>query len=141
MEKPFFQEIASDWHKDIVLMVRDRLPKVLVVLFLLFIVQRVIQFFLKRLQRMANHQGANMARASQLRTMSTLIRGTAYSVIGFMAFLQILNLFAIPYTGLLASAGLLGVGVGLAAQSLFKDIINGIFIFVENQERRSKSRR
>ena len=33
----------------------------------------------------------------------------------------------------MASAGVVGVGIGLGAQSLFKDIINGIFILVENQ--------
>jgi small-conductance mechanosensitive channel len=114
-------------------MVRDRLPKVAITLLLLFIAQRVIRFFVLRMERAADRQTTLVARSAQLRTMATLIRGTAYSVLGFMAFLQILNLFAIPYTGLLASAGILGVGIGLGAQSLCKDIINGIFIFVEDQ--------
>ena len=34
---------------------------------------------------------------------------------------------------LLASAGVVGVGIGLGAQSIFKDMINGIFILVEDQ--------
>ena len=113
-------------------MVRDRLPKVALILVLLFITQRIIQFFVNRMDRLAM-QTSRAGRGAQLRTMATLIRGTSYSVLGFMAFLQILNLFAIPYTGLLASAGILGVGIGLGAQSLCKDIINGIFIFVEDQ--------
>src|SRR5262249_15481589 len=32
-----------------------------------------------------------------------------------------------------ASAGILGVGIGLGAQSIFKDMINGIFILLEDQ--------
>jgi small conductance mechanosensitive channel len=133
MEEPIFRQIERDWHNDVVIMVRDRLPKVAVVLVLLFFLWRLISFFVHRMELAADRPSTLTARGAQLRTMATLIRGTAYSIIGFMAFLQILNLFAIPYTGLLASAGLLGVGIGLAAQSLFKDIINGIFIFVENQ--------
>jgi len=65
--------------------------------------------------------------------MAAIIRATAYSILGFLGFLQILNLFNIRYEPLLASAGIVGVGIGLAAQSLFKDIINGIFILVEDQ--------
>jgi small-conductance mechanosensitive channel len=125
--------LERDWHNDIMVMVRERLPKVAVVLFLLFVLQRIVQFFVNRMVRAAARTTTNPSRGAQLRTMSTLIRGTSYSVLGFMAFLQVLNLFAIPYTGLLASAGLLGVGIGLAAQSLFKDIINGVLIFVEDQ--------
>jgi moderate conductance mechanosensitive channel len=60
-------------------------------------------------------------------------RSTSYGVLGFIAFLQILNLFDIPYQPLLASAGILGVGIGLGAQSLFKDMLNGIFILIEDQ--------
>ncbi|SNT01507.1 small conductance mechanosensitive channel [Granulicella rosea] len=113
-------------------MVRDRLPKVAVVLVILFGVQRIVAFFCARMQRAAARQ-ANVQRAAQMRTMATIIRATSYSILGFFAFLQILTLFNINYAPLLASAGILGVGIGLGAQSLFKDIINGIFILVEDQ--------
>ena len=114
-------------------MVRDRLPKVAIVLVLLFVLWRIIRFFVNRMERVAERPSTLVARGAQLRTMATLIRGTAYSIIGFLAFLQILNLLNFNYAPLLASAGILGVGIGLGAQSLCKDIINGIFIFVENQ--------
>jgi small conductance mechanosensitive channel len=54
-------------------------------------------------------------------------------VIGFIVLLHVLDVVGINLTPLLASAGVVGVGIGLGAQSLFKDIINGIFILVENQ--------
>jgi small conductance mechanosensitive channel len=128
-----FRQIEHDWQDDVVVMVRDRLPKVALVLFLLFLVQRVIRFFIHRMERVASHQTTIAARGAQLRTMATLIRGTAYSVLGFLAFIQFLHLLNYNPTPILASAGILGVGIGLGAQSLCKDIINGIFIFVENQ--------
>ncbi len=112
-------------------MVRDRLPKVVIILVLLFIIQRIVDLVTRRLIRLA--QSGSVARAAQLRTFVTIIRATTYSVLGFLAFLQILKLLAINVGPLLASAGILGVGIGLGAQSLFKDVLNGIFILLEDQ--------
>ena len=114
-------------------MLRERLPKVLVILLILFLLQRLVGFFAGRLQRLATRRIESPIRSAQLRTMATIVRATSYSILGFLGFLQILNLLNINYAPLLASAGILGVGIGLGAQSLFKDIINGIFIVVEDQ--------
>lgn len=113
-------------------MVRDRLPKVLVVLVLLFSIQQGVKFLVRRMERLATRQTLHL-RSTQLRTMATIIRATSYSVLGLVAFLQVLDLLNINYGPLLASAGILGVGIGLGAQSLFKDIINSIFILIEDQ--------
>ncbi len=132
-EEPAIKVIKRDWHKDVVAIV-ERLPKFLVILLFLFLVSRVALFFVHRLQRIAERDIAlNPRRSAQLRTVATIVRATSFSILGFLVFLQILTLFAINYAPLLASAGIVGVGIGLAAQSLFKDIINGIFILVENQ--------
>ena len=114
-------------------MVRDRLPKVAIVLIFLFILERIVRFFVRRLQHIADRQPIVRGRSAQLRTIATIVRATSYSILGFLAFLQVLHLFNYNPTPLLASAGIVGVGIGLAAQSLFKDIINGIFILVEDQ--------
>jgi len=132
-EEPIFRQIQRDWHNDVVIMVRDRLPKVATVLVMLLILQRIIGFFVGRMDRVARSHHTTPARANQLRTMATVIRGTAYSILGFLAFLQLLNLLNFNYGPLLASAGILGVGIGLGAQSVCKDVINGIFIFIEDQ--------
>ena len=65
--------------------------------------------------------------------MAAIVRATSYSVIGFIVLLQVLSIFRINLTPLLASAGVVGVGIGLGAQSIFKDMLNGIFILVEDQ--------
>lgn len=113
-------------------MVRDRLPKVVVVLLILLALQQILKFLVRRMERLATRQNVHL-RTTQLRTMATIIRATGYSVLGLLAFLQILDLINIHYGPLLASAGILGVGIGLAAQSLFKDVINSIFILIEDQ--------
>ena len=133
LEEPVIQGIERDWHKDILVMVRDRLPKVVLVLLVLFLIQRIVSFFVKRLQRLAAHQPIIPGRSAQLRTVATILRATCYSIIGFLTFIQVLHLFNYDPTPLLASAGIVGVGIGLAAQSLFKDLINGVFILIEDQ--------
>ncbi|NYF80372.1 mechanosensitive ion channel family protein [Granulicella arctica] len=72
-------------------------------------------------------------RAAQLRTVASILRATSYAVIGFILLLHILSVFSINLAPILASAGVVGVGVGLGAQSLFKDVLNGMFILIENQ--------
>jgi small-conductance mechanosensitive channel len=131
-DEPAFKTLQRDWHKDF-LATLERLPKFLILLLFLFILSRIALFFVHRLHRLAERNITEPRRAAQLRTIATIVRATSLSILGFLVFLQVLNLFAINYGPLLASAGIVGVGIGLAAQSLFKDIINGIFILVEEQ--------
>ena len=132
-DQRFFQIVEHDWHNDIIGFVRDKLPKIVAVLIVIFILQRIVLFFVHRLRKRADKNFANFQRAAQLRTMASILRATSYGVLGFIALIQILNIFDIPYQPILASAGIIGVGVGLGAQSIFKDMINGIFILVEDQ--------
>ncbi|HEY6375892.1 MAG TPA: mechanosensitive ion channel domain-containing protein [Edaphobacter sp.] len=125
--------IGRDWREDAIAFLHDKLPKVAVILVLVFVMQRIVLFFVKQLNRRADQQVGNFHRSAQLRTMASIIRATAYGIILFIGFLQILNIFNIPYQPLLASAGILGVGIGLGAQSIFKDMLNGIFILMEDQ--------
>ncbi len=127
------QIVEHDWRDDVIVLLRDKLPKILVVLLVLFVLQRIVLFFVKKMRTRADGQTANFHRASQLRTMASILRATSYGILGFIGFLQLLNIFGIPYQPILASAGIVGVGVGLGAQSIFKDMINGFFILVEDQ--------
>jgi moderate conductance mechanosensitive channel len=131
-EEPMSRIIGSEWHQDIFIFLRDKLPKIIVVLLVIFALQRIAFFFVKRTRKRADRLVGNFHRAAQLRTIASLLRATSLGVLGFIAFLQILNIFEIPYQPILASAGIIGVGIGLGAQSLFKDMFNGIFIFVED---------
>jgi small-conductance mechanosensitive channel len=132
-EERIFQIIGRDYHDDIIVFLRDKLPKIVVVLIVVFVLQRIALFFVSKMRKRADQQVGNFHRASQLRTMASIIGATSYAVLGFIAFLQLLNIFGIPYQPILASAGIVGVGVGLGAQSIFKDMLNGIFILLEDQ--------
>jgi small conductance mechanosensitive channel len=129
-----FGDVLHNWHEDALDFVQKDLPKLLFYLLVAFILLRIILFFVNRIQHLADyHAHSNPQRASQLRTVASIIRATGYSIIAFIVLLHVLDVFGIRTTSLLASAGVVGVGIGLGAQSLFKDMLNGIFILIENQ--------
>ncbi len=132
-DERIFQAVEHDWHNDVIAFLQTKLPKVFVVFVVLFILQRIVLFFVRKMRTRADRQSHNFHRAAQLRTMASILRATSIGVLGFIGFLQILNIFDIPYQPILASAGVLGIGIGLGAQSIFKDMLNGIFILVEDQ--------
>jgi moderate conductance mechanosensitive channel len=125
--------LKLDWHDDIVSFIRAGLPRLLAILFLAFILLEISKFFVRRMLKLAHHQVGNSQRAAQLRTMAAIVRGASYGIIGFIVLLHVLSIFSINLTPLLASAGVVGVGIGLGAQSIFKDMLNGIFILLEDQ--------
>jgi moderate conductance mechanosensitive channel len=125
--------VEHGWHDDIIFFLQNKLPRIVAVLLVIFVLQRIVLFFVRKMRRRADHQVGNFHRAAQLRTMASILRGTSYGVLAFIAFLQLLNIFDIPYQPILASAGIVGIGVGLGAQSIFKDMLNGIFILIEDQ--------
>src|SRR6202051_1688602 len=124
--------IERDWKNDLISVIQNKLPKFIVILLIVFTLHRLVLFSVKRLRRLADRQ-TSFHRAAQLRTTAAIIRATSYSVFGFIVFLQVLNILDIPYQPLLASAGILGIAVGLGAQSIFKDMLNGVLILVEDQ--------
>jgi small-conductance mechanosensitive channel len=86
-----------------------------------------IESHLDRLQR-----EAQMARSARLRTLLPLLRTTLWIVIAIFAVLTILSEIGINVAPLLAGAGIIGVAIGFGSQKLVQDLINGIFLLLEN---------
>lgn len=127
------KELGRDFHHDFFNFLHHDAPKLLFILLLAFAMQRIVTFFVKRIRRLAERQVGNSQRAAQLRTLASLLRATSYGVIGFIVLLQVLPIFNIDLKPLLASAGVVGLGISFGAQSIFKDMLNGVFIFIEDQ--------
>jgi small conductance mechanosensitive channel len=132
-EDASFADVLHHWHRDLLAFVHGDLPRMVLILAIAFVLARIVAFFVNRMRDLADRQSTSPQRASELRTVAAILRATAYSIIGFIVLLHILDVFNINLTPLLASAGVVGVGIGLGAQSLFKDVLNGIFILIENQ--------
>lgn len=98
-----------------------------------FIFQKIIPSSIGKTvtMRMKNKPEIELKKRSQ--TISRVISGTVGIMIGIIVLFTIFAEVGINIGPALASLGILGLAVGFGAQSLVKDIINGLFILVENQ--------
>jgi small conductance mechanosensitive channel len=128
-----FLAVRHGWHQDVVDFVQHGLPKVVIALVLGAIAYWIASSFVRRLRRRADSLVGNSQRAAQLRTIASIVRAGAYGLIGIYVFIQILGAVGVPLGTFIASAGVIGLGISFGAQSIFKDVLNGIFILIEDQ--------
>lgn len=67
------------------------------------------------------------------RTLGSLVQSIVQYMIYFIAIVLILQEFKIDTTSIVAGAGIIGLALGVGAQSLIRDFITGFFIVLENQ--------
>src|SRR5208283_2051304 len=127
-------QLLDDWSDDAFEFLRIRVPRIIGVLIIAFILTRLLRKLSHHLSELSNRQGLPSAlRAQQLRTLSSVIHSVGVFAILFLAAMQILPLLGINMGPLLASAGIVGLAIGFGAQTLVRDFINGFLILVENQ--------
>src|SRR5271167_952521 len=127
-------QLLDDWSDDAFDFLRSRVPRIIGVLIIAYILARLLRKVSRHLSELSNRQGLPTAmRAQQLRTLSSVIYSVGISAILFLAAMQVLPLLGINMGPLLASAGIVGLAIGFGAQTLVRDFINGFFILVENQ--------
>lgn len=66
-------------------------------------------------------------------TLSSLLKNIIRYALYFMVLVMILQEFSIDTTSIIAGAGVIGLALGVGAQSLIKDVITGFFIIFEDQ--------
>ncbi|MEK7372991.1 MAG: mechanosensitive ion channel family protein [candidate division NC10 bacterium] len=70
-------------------------------------------------------------KVQRARTLGPLMKSVTRYALAFMALMVTLREVGVDIRALLVSAGVLGLAVGLGAQSLIKDVITGFFILFE----------
>ena len=132
-DERFLEHIERAWKADLTDFVQNGVPKLVFAFLLAFIFQSIVSFFVKRLNRSAARLVGNAQRAAQLRTMASILRATSFAITGFYLLTQILAALGVSLGPFIASAGVIGLGISFGAQSIFKDMLTGIFILIENQ--------
>lgn len=82
-----------------------------------------------------SHFGNEADRKKRLATLEGLIDAVLKIGTFAVAFLMIVNELGINTAPILASAGVVGIALGIGAQSLIRDFMSGFFIIAENQYR------
>jgi small conductance mechanosensitive channel len=96
-----------------------------IVLVVALIIGMVIRRFVRRV---AKRHGVD----KKAQTLNSVIGNFFTYLLYFIAIVMILSIFGVNTSSILASAGIIGVAIGLGAQSLVKDIISGVFILFDN---------
>ena len=130
-EGRFMGKVLDEWIADSQEFLHTRLPRLIVIGLIAYLLNRLLRLVTDRMARMAVKAGPG--RLAEVRTLAGVTRATGLAVIGLIAGMQVLDALGMNLSPLLASAGVAGVALGLAAQSLVKDMLNGITILLEGQ--------
>ena len=132
-EGRFLGKVLDEWIVDAQEFIRLKLPHLLVVLVIALILYRILRLITFHMTRVAERHAASPEHINQVKTVAGVSRATGIAVIGLITGLQVLEILGLNLAPLLASAGVAGIAIGLAAQNIVRDMLNGVLILIEDQ--------
>jgi small-conductance mechanosensitive channel len=132
-EGRFLGKVLDGWITDIQEFLQTKLPHLIVAAIIAIVLVRLLRMVTGRMIRVAERHAAGQVRVSQVGTLATVVRATGVAIILVIMSMQVLAAVGVNLAPLLASAGVAGVAIGLAAQSIMKDMLNGALILIEDQ--------
>ncbi len=129
----FLGRVVGEWAVDSQEFIRVKLPHLFVVAVIAFVLMRLLRMITFHISRVAERHSATPVHIAQVKTVTGIVRTTGLAIIWLIAGLQILDALGVNLAPLLASAGIAGIALGLAAQNIVKDVLNGILILIEDQ--------
>jgi small-conductance mechanosensitive channel len=132
-EGRFLGKILDEWVDDAQEFVHTKLPHLVVVVLIAIVLSRLIAFVTKRVMIAAEARDTRPGRHSQMKTFASVLKTTLNGILWGLTALQVLEILGINLGPLLAGAGIAGVAIGLAAQTIVKDVLNGMLVIVEDQ--------
>jgi small-conductance mechanosensitive channel len=132
-EGRFLGKVLDEWIGDAQEFLHVKLPHLIVLVVIAIILTRLVTLLTKRIAIVAERKPGRPGRNSQVKTFSGILRTTLNGILWGLTAIQILEVLGINLGPLLASAGIAGVAIGLAAQTIVKDVLNGMLIIMEDQ--------
>jgi moderate conductance mechanosensitive channel len=100
-------------------------------LLLAVIAYRVLSRLIDRLLRPLEGTADYAQKIQRARTLGPLLKSAVLYLLAFLALVVVLREVGIDIQAILVSAGVVGLAIGLGAQSLIKDVITGFFLLFE----------
>ncbi len=125
--------VLDEWVGDSQEFLHTKLPRLIVIAIIAFILSRLLRLLTFHMMRVAEQSKAGPGRLAEVKTLAGVIHATGLALIALIAALQFLDTMGFNLAPLLASAGVAGIAIGLAAQNIVKDMFNGFLILVEGQ--------
>lgn len=141
MEEAVFRRISNEFERflhNTGQWLSDHGFEIILILFCAWLAKRYGGQFLSRIFHRtirADLYPRKSDRIKRLQTIDSITNAILKVVIFVIAATMIIGELGINTTPLIASAGIVGVALGLGAQSLIKDFTNGLFIIIDNQYR------
>ncbi len=132
-ENPYMSKVINGWIAGSQEFLYTRLPHLLVIAVIAYLLNKLLHVVSHRMIRVAERHGAGPGRLAEVRTLAGVIRTTGLAIIGLIVGLQVLDAVGLDLGPLLASAGVAGIAIGLAAQNIVRDVLNGVLILIEGQ--------
>jgi small conductance mechanosensitive channel len=136
------ERISTITSGDVVDRLRDHagdaieaIISIIIVIVVAILVLRVLRSFVQNIvERVLSAKDQTPRELQQkAQTLANVIESAGRFVVFIIAGMMVLSNLGLQIAPLLASAGIAGLAIGLGAQSLIKDTINGFFILMENQ--------
>jgi len=129
----FMGKVLDEWISDTQEFLHVKLPHLLVIAIIAFLLNRLLRLVTARMIYIAEQHAPGRNRISQVKTLAGVLRTTGLAIITVIVSLQVLAAVGMNLAPLLASAGIAGVAIGLAAQNIVHDMLNGVLILIEDQ--------
>ncbi len=137
----FLASVYEPWHIlfNIVIII---VAAILVRWLILVVMRRSINSVISGVKKSHNVQETQELASAPLkaarivqrtRTLGTLINSVLTVIILGTALVLILQVLGVPVLGIIGAAGVVAAGLAFGAQNLVKDVLNGMFMVVEDQ--------
>lgn len=124
------------WTNDVWTWLTNNGLRMVIILALAVLAYRLWVLAARRLVQMVHDEDPELsALEKRAETISSVARNVGLVVILVVTTVMILGQMGLDVTPILASAGVVGVAIGLGAQSLVKDTLSGLLILMEDQIR------
>ncbi|HET9400618.1 MAG TPA: mechanosensitive ion channel family protein [Candidatus Acidoferrales bacterium] len=110
--------------------------RLLVIVVLAFLASRLLRGFTNRLVVRATSDSSSRPsrmRDQQTRTVAGILNSAGLGIIFVIAALMAMHEFNFDIGPIVGAAGLASLGIGIGAQGLVRDVINGFFVVFEDQ--------
>jgi moderate conductance mechanosensitive channel len=104
---------------------------VVITFVILRLLRSTVQKFVRRVLERRDQPPRDLTQKAQ--TLANVIESTGRLIILIIASMMVLTNLGLDIAPLIASAGIAGLAIGLGAQSLIRDMVNGFLILFENQ--------
>lgn len=125
------EDEVVDWLADAGTTIVSVALIILIALLVLRLLRALVQRLVQRV--LADTEQTPRELRQKAQTLATVVESAGRLVVFLVSGMMVLSSLGLEIGPLLASAGIAGLAIGLGAQSLIRDTINGFFILFENQ--------